>query len=420
MRDPVLHRDARRAARLARLIFGYCQRRRRSAPLDRRSACSAAGRRARSANGDGSSARSPASRSSSPVVYGRRQRGATASRCGRCGPRSLSARIGCARHPRRRLRRQFELPGRPALATQYAEASTASPSRRAASRSRPASRCRPHRHRGHDRHDLPGHPAPFRAQRLRHTAATRCRRAGRHQHPLDDHADLHPDGPPVRASAPAVQTARLNGGDADVGVRATSSYVIAAAVIGGTSFAGGIGTIPGAVLGAVVMQSLPYGLSFNAGRTRRPRTSWSASSWSLAVGFDAWYGAGRLQRGGSTMTAADAATATADAHAAGRDAQHPRLLRRRPRRRRRDASTCDAGRGRRPGRRQRRRQVDADEGAVRRAAGRLGRDPDRRQAGRPSPTRATQRPTGSSASTRPWRWPTTSTRPRTCSSAASS
>ena len=36
--------------------------------------------------------------------------------------------------------------------------------------------------------------------------------------------------------------------------------MIAAAVIGGTSFAGGIGTIPGAVLGAVVMQSLQSGM----------------------------------------------------------------------------------------------------------------------------------------------------------------
>jgi D-xylose transport system permease protein len=36
--------------------------------------------------------------------------------------------------------------------------------------------------------------------------------------------------------------------------------VISAAVIGGTSFAGGIGTIPGAILGAVVMQSLRSGM----------------------------------------------------------------------------------------------------------------------------------------------------------------
>jgi D-xylose transport system permease protein len=36
--------------------------------------------------------------------------------------------------------------------------------------------------------------------------------------------------------------------------------VIAAAVIGGTSFTGGIGTIAGAVLGALVMQSLVSGM----------------------------------------------------------------------------------------------------------------------------------------------------------------
>ncbi len=35
---------------------------------------------------------------------------------------------------------------------------------------------------------------------------------------------------------------------------------IIAVVIGGTSFAGGIGTIPGAILGAVVMQSLRSGM----------------------------------------------------------------------------------------------------------------------------------------------------------------
>ena len=37
-------------------------------------------------------------------------------------------------------------------------------------------------------------------------------------------------------------------------------YVIAAAVIGGTSLAGGIGTIAGAMLGALVMQSLQSGM----------------------------------------------------------------------------------------------------------------------------------------------------------------
>ena len=36
---------------------------------------------------------------------------------------------------------------------------------------------------------------------------------------------------------------------------------IAAAVIGGTSFSGGIGTIPGALVGAMVMASLDNGMS---------------------------------------------------------------------------------------------------------------------------------------------------------------
>jgi D-xylose transport system permease protein len=63
------------------------------------------------------------------------------------------------------------------------------------------------------------------------------------------------------ALAAAIASARLNGATLDVG-QSYELYVIAAAVVGGTSFAGGIGTIPGAVLGAFVMQSLSYGLSF--------------------------------------------------------------------------------------------------------------------------------------------------------------
>jgi D-xylose transport system permease protein len=61
--------------------------------------------------------------------------------------------------------------------------------------------------------------------------------------------------------AAAVAAGRLNGATLDVG-QSNELYVIAAAVVGGTSFAGGIGTIPGAVLGAFVMQSLAYGLAF--------------------------------------------------------------------------------------------------------------------------------------------------------------
>ncbi len=63
------------------------------------------------------------------------------------------------------------------------------------------------------------------------------------------------------ALAAAIAAARLNGSTLDIGT-SYELYVIAAAVVGGTSFAGGVGTIPGAVLGAFVMQSLAYGLSF--------------------------------------------------------------------------------------------------------------------------------------------------------------
>ena len=63
------------------------------------------------------------------------------------------------------------------------------------------------------------------------------------------------------AIAAAIASARLNGATLDVG-QDNELYVIAAAVVGGTSFAGGIGTIPGAVLGAFVMQSLAYGLAY--------------------------------------------------------------------------------------------------------------------------------------------------------------
>jgi len=61
------------------------------------------------------------------------------------------------------------------------------------------------------------------------------------------------------AVAAAVQIARLNAAVSGLG-QTTELYVIAAAVIGGTSLTGGIGTVPGAVLGALVMQSLQSGM----------------------------------------------------------------------------------------------------------------------------------------------------------------
>jgi len=96
------------------------------------------------------------------------------------------------------------------------------------------------------------------------------------------------------AIAGAIGAARLNGATLDVG-QSDELYVIAAAVVGGTSFAGGIGTIPGAVLGAFVMQSLAYGLSFN-GINSQTQNVVAGIVLILAVGFDTW---NRRRSGGS-------------------------------------------------------------------------------------------------------------------------
>ena len=63
----------------------------------------------------------------------------------------------------------------------------------------------------------------------------------------------------LAAVSAAVQTARLNAAVTNLGVQ-NELDVISAAVIGGTSFSGGVGTVPGAILGAVVMQSLRSGM----------------------------------------------------------------------------------------------------------------------------------------------------------------
>jgi D-xylose transport system permease protein len=88
------------------------------------------------------------------------------------------------------------------------------------------------------------------------------------------------------AISAAIASARLNGGTLDLG-QGYELYVIASAVIGGTSFAGGIGTIPGAILGALVMQSLQYGLGFLGFNS--PQVNMVAAVVLVAVvGIDAW------------------------------------------------------------------------------------------------------------------------------------
>ena len=56
-----------------------------------------------------------------------------------------------------------------------------------------------------------------------------------------------------------IASARLNSATNALGTL-DELYVIAAAVIGGTSLTGGVGTIYGAILGALVMQSLLSGM----------------------------------------------------------------------------------------------------------------------------------------------------------------
>ena len=189
--------------------------------------------------------------------------------------------------------------------------------------------------------------------------------------------------------------------------------VIAAAVIGGTSFAGGIGTIPGAVLGAVVMQSLRSGMVLL--RFDSPIQDIVVGTVLVfAVGLDSI-----IRRRALPMTAQSDPAPAAPAQApARRDAQHLGRLRRRPRGRR-GHPRPPRRRGRRPRRRQRRRQVDPHAHPVRRAPRGLGRDSSS-TASRPRSTiRATPRPTASRRSTRRSPWPTTSMRRATCSSGAS-
>lgn len=86
--------------------------------------------------------------------------------------------------------------------------------------------------------------------------------------------------------AGAIASARLNGASLDIG-QGYELLVIAAAVIGGTSFAGGIGTVPGAILGALVMQALAYGLAY-LGHATPIQNIASGIVLVVAVGLDTW------------------------------------------------------------------------------------------------------------------------------------
>ena len=70
---------------------------------------------------------------------------------------------------------------------------------------------------------------------------------------------LRADGRAGRDLPPASISARLDSATNVLG-QFDELYVIAAAVIGGTSLAGGVGTIYGALIGALVIQSLQSGM----------------------------------------------------------------------------------------------------------------------------------------------------------------
>jgi len=93
------------------------------------------------------------------------------------------------------------------------------------------------------------------------------------------------------AVAAVITTARLNAGANSMGMLAELN-VIAAAVIGGTSLAGGQGTITGAILGAVIMQSLDSGMVL-LGISSAMRQLVIGAVLILAVWFDVVYNKNR-------------------------------------------------------------------------------------------------------------------------------
>ena len=94
------------------------------------------------------------------------------------------------------------------------------------------------------------------------------------------------------AIAGAVSIARLNASPTSLGQLAELN-VIAAAVIGGASLSGGVGTVAGAILGALIMQSLQNGMLL-MGITSAIQQMGSAGVLLLAVWFDVVYQKRRL------------------------------------------------------------------------------------------------------------------------------
>ncbi len=84
-----------------------------------------------------------------------------------------------------------------------------------------------------------------------------------------------------------ISTSRLNAAPLSIG-QLLELQVIAAAVIGGTSLSGGVGTIVGAIIGAVLMQSLQNGMVL-VGVQSAPQQMIMAAVLIFAVWFDVFY-----------------------------------------------------------------------------------------------------------------------------------
>jgi len=103
------------------------------------------------------------------------------------------------------------------------------------------------------------HRTRFRPLRVRLRWQPGIGGACRHQHALRPGQDLHHDGDPLHGG----RRGSPRRGSTPAPTPSGSSprlYAISAAVIGGTSLAGGVGSVPGAVVGALIIQSLDNGM----------------------------------------------------------------------------------------------------------------------------------------------------------------
>ena len=114
------------------------------------------------------------------------------------------------------------------------------------------------RHR-RDRHAVLPDPSQDRTLRLLDRQQRGSRQAGRHRRQARQAPDLHVLRACSRVSVGVIISGRIGSGNPTLG-EGIELDAIAAAVIGGASLAGGIGTVWGAVVGAMIIGSMNTGL----------------------------------------------------------------------------------------------------------------------------------------------------------------